>query len=102
MATDTLEFTTNRAQMVDMPDGRAMLITYDPIKELWTMMYEVDVNGEQLFRPVPFVNNGDLVWLSTSDALDLLVYEARNTNTDHRASFARVLWDIRTSDSLEV
>ena len=102
-ATDTLDLEKNRARMVAMPDGRDMLITYDPNHGTWALMYlhPGETADDDKFEPVPSVDDGKLIWLSTKEALDLLMSLYNTNDVEDRTSFAEVLWAVRTSKSLE-
>lgn len=101
MQADTLDIQENRARLIGMPDGRTMLITYDPMNGTWALMYHHDVKGEDMFEPVPNNEDGHLVWLSTNQTLDLLMSESGANKAEHRVEFAKALWTIRTSEPLE-
>jgi hypothetical protein len=99
--TDTLDVTKNRARVAVMPNGRQMLIVYDPAYGRWALMYRHERKDEDLYEPVPLLDHGEVVWLTTNEALDTLMSESKRKKSEHRAAFAKVLWEIRTSDPLE-
>lgn len=101
--TDTLDLEKNRARIVVMPDGRDMLVTYDPSHGTWALMYRHPgkTDDDDKFEPVPSVSDGTLVWLSTKEALDLLMDLYNTNDVGDRTSFAEILWEVRTSKSLD-